>query len=94
MQYRKEKGMKTFDDLEFMPYMSGKRADIKFDNGYTVSVLCGKRWLSNGVDNYDVSVYQERDMCIITDLTNDKIKFVTADEVTAIMAKVQMNLWR
>lgn len=93
MRYRKEKGMKTFDDLEFMPYMSGKRADITFDNGYTVSVLCGKRWLSNGVDNYYVSVYQEGFLCEIVKLNQIKTAFVTADEVTDIMVKVQLNLW-
>lgn len=61
--------MKTFDDLEFKPWGNGKKlgtlakyyhdaeqALLPLDNGYTVSVLFGHMFYSNGIDTYEVAV--------------------------------------
>lgn len=71
--------MKTFKDLQFDPHKVGvgTHAQMYFDNGYGVSVVCGELFYSNGIDTYE------------TDITSDVLGDQTADEVSEIMRRVQ-----
>lgn len=89
--------MKTFTDLKFeayskmsMPNFIGhKQAKLAFENGYEVSVLFGNMFYSNGIDTYEVAILLDGNLCYNTGITDDVIGYITADEVTDIMKKVQ-----
>lgn len=82
--------MKTFKDLEFNPHsVAGTHAIIHFDNKYGVSVICGDIFFSNGVDTYELAVLYDGSITYNTDITNDVIGNLTADQVTDVMIKVQ-----
>lgn len=57
-QWKGNEMMHTFDDLVFLPHKSGleghTHAKMTFDNGFRVSVICGKEFYSNGKDTYEV----------------------------------------
>ena len=93
--------MKTFKDLEFNPhpiatsgldgYGSAKQAICKFDNGYWVSVVFGSCFYSNGVDTYEVAILgSDGAISYNTGITSDVIGHIDSDEVTEVMAKVQL----
>jgi hypothetical protein len=84
--------MKTFKDLEFTPhpYVTGKRAVLKFPNGYSASVLFGDMFYSNGVDTYELAVIdQDGAVCYTTDLTDDVLGYQTEDQITEAMEFIQ-----
>lgn len=83
--------MKTFKDLVFEPHSIGKgqHAVLEFDNGYGVSVLLGDLFYSNGVDTYEVAVLANDYICYDTPITDDVVGYITEDEVTEIMEKLQ-----
>lgn len=79
--------MKTFNDLVFNNHLSpmfGKRAELKFDNGYGVSVL-----IERGGDRYELAVLQGDDL-YYSDLTDyGTLRYTTEEEVTKVMEEVQ-----
>lgn len=83
--------IKTFDDLKFeqgfLPTV--KRARLKFKNGYGVSVITGTYTYTNNFDEYELAVLKDGDICYDTPITNDVIGYLSKDEVTEIMIKVQ-----
>lgn len=92
--------MKTFNDLEFKKRellfeedITNEQALMFFPNGYGVSVLLGKKFYSNGIDTYELAVMigneEEYDLCYNTPITNDVLGYLTAEEVTEIMRKIQ-----
>lgn len=94
--------MKTFKDLEFKPHHlrrlakeGMKQAIMFFPNGYGVSVLYGWRFYSNGVDTYELAVLRQcengKDYLVDCDtpITEDVLSYITEDEVTEAMIKVQ-----
>lgn len=85
--------MKTFKDLDFKAHsVSGKHAIYHFDNKYGVSVICGHMFYSNGVDTYELAILYNGQITYNTDITNDVIGNLTADQVTDVMIKVQQFL--
>ena len=53
-----------FEDLLFKPhhYGFGTQAVIEFDNGYSVSVLFGELFYSNGIDTYEFAVLKDGEL--------------------------------
>lgn len=70
-------------------YAKSKQAKMDFENGYGISVLFGSIFYSNGIDTYEVGILKDGSLCYDTPITNDVIGYITADEVTDIMRKIQ-----
>jgi len=91
--------MKTFKDLKFKPYSSSKsvlgsyegakQAIETFENGYGVSVVFGSCFYSNGIDNYEVAVLFNGSIAYDTGMTDDVMGYLTEDEVSEMMLKVE-----
>ncbi len=92
--------MKTFKDLKFEPhslaksgldkYKDAKHATETFENGYGVSVIFGSCFYSNGQDTYEVAVLFGDSITYNTDITDGVIGYLSEDEVTEVMSKVQL----
>lgn len=70
-------------------YGNAKQAVMEFENDYGVSVLMGECFYSNGVDTYELGVLYEGGLTYNTDITDDVIGYITEEEVTEIMKRVQ-----
>lgn len=82
--------MKTFNDLKFEPWHAGgKYAILNFDNGYGVSVLFGENYYSNGIDTYELAVLRYGLICYDTEITDNVLGYITKEEVTNVMLKLQ-----
>ena len=87
--------MKTFEDLEFTHInegiMTGKRARMKFDNKYGISVVC-TRYSYGGEDGlYEIAVLDsEGDITYTTPVTSDVIGYLSPEDVTDIMKQIQL----
>ena len=97
--------IKTFKDLEFVIHpilldakssqdtkeilASSKHAVMEFENGYGVSVIFGEQFYSNGIDTYEVAVLKDGVLCYKTYITDNVVAYITEEEVTEIMRKVQ-----
>lgn len=96
-----------FEDLKFekwrkepsywMPLQRlvlGKRASVRFDNGYVVSVILGNEdddSYSNGVDPYEVAVFNSFNGDALEGFGEDGIKkYVTKEDVESILAEVEV----
>ena len=81
--------MKTFEDLKFKPCYTGFQAIMEFNNGYGVSVLFGNMAYSNGIDTYELAVLENGYLCYDTPITDDVLGYITEEEVSKVMEKVQ-----
>jgi len=85
--------MKTFKDLEFKQHPSAPyfntQAEMKFDNGYGVSVITGKGAYSTETQPYEVAILFNDSICYSTSLTDDVLGYQDEDMVTEIMKRVQ-----
>ena len=96
--------IKTFKDLEFEThpilldaksqntkemFANSKHAVMEFKNGYSVSVLFGDQFYSNGIDTYEVAIIKDNHVCFDTPLTDNVLAYQNENEVTEIMRKVQ-----
>ena len=96
-----------FEDLKFekwrkepsywMPLQRlvlGKRASVRFDNGYIVSVILGNEdddSYSNGVDTYEVAVFNSFNGDALEGFGEDGIKkYATKEDVESILAEVEI----
>lgn len=83
--------MKTFKDLihQNIPDM-GTHAMLTFDNGYGVSVVRGQ-YTYGGVEGlYEVAVLDNTgNLTYDTPITDDVLGYLTEEDVTKIMVKVQ-----
>lgn len=70
-------------------YTNLKQATLEFENGYGVSVVFGEAFYSNGVNTYEVGILKGGHLCYDTWITDDVMGYLTEDEVTSTMAKVQ-----
>ena len=69
--------------------LNAKQAVMDFPNGYGISVLLGECFYSNGVDTYEIGVIKDGALCYNTDITNDVIGYLSEDEVSKVMKKIQ-----
>lgn len=88
--------MKTFNDLVFTPHQyfrGGSRATIFFGNGYGASVINGQGAYVHGHNEYELAVLfgneDKNDLCYTTEITDDVIGYLSEDEVTEILIKIQ-----
>lgn len=84
--------MKTFDDLKFYPHgwaVDAKHAVLHFDNGYGCSVLIGNDFYSDGIETYELAVLHDDLICYDTPITDDVLGYLTKEEVTIVMKKIQ-----
>lgn len=86
--------MKKFKDLTFKkhpayPYFHA-HAQIKFSNGYGVSVVTGgvSSYATEGT--YELAIIDNNGKIVYdTHITDDVIGYLPADEVTAVMEEIQ-----
>jgi hypothetical protein len=88
--------MKTFKDLEFQPHFNdenGIMARMSFDNGFGVSVI--KTLFSYGGNKglYELAVLDSSgSITYDTTITDDVLGYLSEDEVTENMIKIQKIL--
>jgi hypothetical protein len=97
---------KTFDDLEFVVDVNmmrtieyynldkseQKQARMNFNNGYSISVLCGDMYYSNGIDTYEIMAWDNNNVPIFSkeEQGADDVKgYLTKDEVNDEMIRIQ-----
>jgi hypothetical protein len=84
--------MKTFKDLEFKehPINDGVVSRIIFDNGYGASVV-RHEYSYGGKDGlYELAVLSnDGELTYDTPITNDVLGYLTTNEVTEILIKIQ-----
>lgn len=79
--------MKTFNDLDFK---EGNRARMKFENGYSASVVFGDLFYSNGIDTYELAILNDKgEIDYNTGLTEDVFGHQTEKQITEIMKQIQ-----
>jgi hypothetical protein len=82
-----------FEDLNFTTinesHMQGKRCRIEFNNGYGASVVSHDYSYGGKNGLYEVAVLKDNDICYDTPITNDVIGYLTEDEVSDILIKIQ-----
>ena len=87
--------MKTFKDLEFeqlndSPYMVGKKSRMHFDNGFGVSVVSHTHSYGGRDGLYEVAVLDKDGLLTYeTPVTSDVIGYLSEEDVTDVMKKVQ-----
>jgi len=86
--------MKTFQDLPFDSmndgFMIGKKARMHFDNGYGVSVVSHNHSYGGRDGLYEVGVLDsDNQLTYETSVTNDVLGYLTEEDVTDIMKRVQ-----
>jgi hypothetical protein len=92
--------MKTFKDIDFQPHSvgDGLSGKIFFDNGYGVSVVRFKIYdryssYTNNENEWELAILfgneKKWELTYNTPITNDVIGWLSEDEVTDIMKKVQ-----
>jgi len=86
--------MKTFQDLPFDSmndgFMIGKKARMHFDNGYGVSVVSHNHSYGGRDGLYEVGVLDsDNQLTYDTSVTNDVLGYLTEEDVTDIMKRVQ-----
>ena len=86
---RELEGYKKISLRYYEERIDSTQARMKFENGYEVSVLCGKEFNSNGKDTYEVAVMHDGKLCYDTPVTSNVIPYQSADEVTEVMQEIQ-----
>jgi hypothetical protein len=85
--------MKTFKDLEFIPHstgMGGVMSRIIFDNGYGASIVCTPHTYGGDKGLYEMAVLDSEGMLTYdTPITDDVIGYLSPDDVTDVLAKIQ-----
>jgi hypothetical protein len=81
----------TFNDLTFLPstYADGVHAMVTFDNGYGASVVKTDRSYGGKEGLYELAVLFDGLISYDTPITNDVMGFLTEDEVTELLQKIE-----
>jgi hypothetical protein len=81
----------TFNDLTFVPstYADGVHAMVTFDNGYGASIVKTDRSYGGKEGLYELAVLFDGLISYDTPITNDVIGFLTEDEVTELLQKIE-----
>jgi hypothetical protein len=81
----------TFNDLIFVPstYADGVHAIVTFDNGYGASIVKTDRSYGGKEGLYELAVLFDGLISYDTPITNDVIGFLTEDEVTDLLQKIE-----
>jgi len=81
----------TFNDLTFLPstYSDGVHAIVTFDNGYGASVVKTNMSYGGKEGLYELAVLFDGLISYDTPITDDVIGFLTEDEVTELLQKIE-----
>ncbi len=83
--------MKTFNDLVFKPHpvgMGGKLAQMVLGNGYTISVVGGRKGLyGDGETTFEVAIFDRTGEMIMLSEDDQVLGWMTIDEVNRIIQK-------
>ncbi|MEY5041018.1 MAG: hypothetical protein RLZZ414_557 [Bacteroidota bacterium] len=86
---------KTFKDLDFKPHQlkhiceNATQAKIQFKNGYSLSVIFGEIFYSNGIDTYEVGCFCGGEMQYIDGVIDGIQGHLNEKKVTDLMLKIQ-----
>ncbi len=82
---------KTFKDIEFndTPLFNGVRSNTEFENGYGVSVIRNDNSYGGEQGLYELAVLKEGEIVYDTPITDDVLGYLTPEEVTQYMIKIQ-----
>lgn len=86
--------MKTFKDLKFEEhpaagYGFSTQAIMDFDNNYGLSVITGSGAYTSSEKPYEVAIMYNGKLTYTSGITDDVIRYQTADDVSEIMKRVQ-----
>jgi hypothetical protein len=83
--------MKNFNKLKFKPHpvgLGGIMAQTKLENGYTISVVGGRRGLyGDGENTFEVAIFDRMDDMIMLSEHDQVLGYQTKQEVDDIMEK-------
>jgi len=83
--------MKTFDDLIFKPHpvgMGGKLAQMELGNGYTISVVGGRKGLyGDGETTFEVAMFDRTGEMLRLSEDDQVLGWQTIDQVNEIIKK-------
>ena len=80
-----------FEDLDFKPHgiPGGMRAVVNFPNGYGASVISGPMFYTRPGAPYELAVMRGESLCRDTELTDDVLGYLTAEDVTMYLEKIE-----
>jgi len=83
--------MKTFDDLEFLPFHGdGVYAKIMFENGFGASIVRSSSSYGGKNGFYEIAVLDtDGDLTYDTGVTDYVVGHLTPEEVTKVMKQIQ-----
>jgi hypothetical protein len=83
--------IKTFNNLEFEPHpvgLGGVIAQMKLDNGYTISVVGGRQGLyGDGINTFEVAIFDRMNEMIMLSENDQVLGWQTKQEVNGIIEK-------
>lgn len=80
--------MRTFDDLVFKNHpngLGGKMAQMKLKNGYTISVVGGKGLYGNGINSFEVAIFDRQGEFVQLQDHDSVLGYQSKDDVTNII---------
>lgn len=83
---------KTFDDIEFIPYvgLGGVGGKIVFDNGYGASVVRHEYSYGGKKGQYELAVLdKDGELTYDTPITSDVMGYLSPKDVTEILIQIQ-----
>ncbi len=81
-----------FEELVFEEHSLGDgatRAKVTFNNGYGASIVCGEQFYTSETQPYELAVWHNGSLCYDTELTDDVIGYLTEDDVTELLGKIE-----
>lgn len=80
----------TFEDIPFNAFHDGVHGSIMFDNGYGASVVRHSFSYGGKSGLYELAVLDKNgDLIYDTPITDDVIGYLTPEEVTEVLIKIQ-----
>jgi len=83
--------MKNFDKLDFKPHpvgLGGVIAQTKLDNGYTISVVGGRKGLyGDGIETFEVAIFDRMNEMIMLSENDQVLGWQTKQEIDELMEK-------
>ena len=70
----------------------GEQTKMQFQNGYSLSIVCGEMFYSNGVDTYEVAIINgDGNLVDLFNHGDTVMGYLSANEVFDIMKKVALS---
>lgn len=86
----------TFNELKFVSRSTSQQAKVIFPNGYGASIVIGPFTYGGKEGLYELAVVKvldpvtkDTELCYTTPITSDVVGYLTPDEVTETLAKIE-----